>query len=362
VDEKRLMDFVFKAVGDFGSMLTGSMVVIGDKLGLYRAMAGAGPITAGELAEKTGTAERYVREWLCAQAAAGYVSLVSGGSGGSGSSPGDEDRFELPIENAIALTDETSPACVIGGFGLMLAATRSTDKLITAFRTGEGVGWHEHDEGLYEGTERFFRPGYLANLVSAWIPAMDGVEAKLRDGARVADIGCGHGASTILMASAYPNSTFVGIDYHPASIEAAVSRAGEAGVGNRTRFEVGRATELHGTYDLICLFDCLHDMGDPVGVLTHLSEHLDPGGSMLIVEPFAGDRVSDNLNPVGVVYYGASTLLCTPNSLSQEVGLALGAQAGESRLREVSTNAGLADFRRVAETPFNLVFQARKAN
>jgi SAM-dependent methyltransferase len=353
VDEQRLMDFVFKAVGDFGSMLTGSMVVIGDKLGLYRAMAGAGPLTPGELAEKTGTAERYVREWLCSQAAAGYVSLVSAG---------DEDRFELPTENAIALTDESSPACVIGGFGLMLAATRSTDKLITAFRTGEGVGWHEHHEDLYEGTERFFRPGYLANLASTWIPAMDGVEAKLRDGARVADIGCGHGASTILMAEAYPNSTFVGIDYHSGSIEAAVSRAGEAGVGNRTRFEVGRATELHGTYDLICLFDCLHDMGDPVGVLTHLSEHLDPDGSMLIVEPFAGDRVADNLNPVGAVYYGASTLLCTPNSLSQEVGLALGAQAGESRLREVSTSAGLPDFRRVAETPFNLVFQARKAH
>ncbi|NMO49731.1 methyltransferase domain-containing protein [Actinoplanes sp. TBRC 11911] len=348
VDEQRLMEFVFKAVGDFGSMLTGSMAVIGDRLGLYRAMAGAGPLTPAELAGKTGTVERYVREWLSAQAAAGYVTVDSDG------------RFELPAENAIALTDETSPACVIGGFGLMLAALRSTDKLVTAFRTGEGVGWHEHHADLYEGTERFFRPGYLANLVDAWIPAMDGVEAALKHGARVADIGCGHGASTILMATAYPNSTFVGTDYHRGSIDAAVSRAGEAAVGNRTRFEVGRATELDGTYDLICLFDCLHDMGDPVGALAHLREHLDPAGSILIVEPFAGDHITDNLNPVGVVYYGASTLLCTPNSLSQEVGLALGAQAGESRLREVATSAGLTDFRRVAETPFNLVFQARR--
>ena len=342
------MNFVFKAVGDFGAMLAGAMVVIGDKLGLYRAMAGAGPLTPGELADRTGTSERYVREWLCAQAAAGYVEFAG------------DDRFELPVEHAIALTDETSPACVIGGFGLTLAALGSTDRLVTAFRTGEGVGWHEHDPALFEGTERFFRPGYMANLVSAWIPAMDGAEDKLRSGARVADVGCGYGASTILMASAYPDSTFVGTDYHPESIEAAVNRAGKAGVGNRTRFEVGRATELNGTYDLICLFDCLHDMGDPVGALRHLREQLDPSGSLLIVEPFAGDRITDNLNPVGAVYYGASTLLCTPNSLSQEVGLALGAQAGEARLREVAASAGLTDFHRVAETPFNLVFQARR--
>nr|WP_296074307.1 methyltransferase domain-containing protein [uncultured Actinoplanes sp.] len=342
------MNFVFKAVGDFGAMLAGSMAVIGDKLGLYRAMAGAGPLTPAELADRTGTAERYLREWLSAQAAAGYVEVTGDG------------RFELPTEHAIALADESSPASVIGGFELTLAAIRSTDRLVDAFRTGEGVGWHEHHEDLFEGCERFFRPGYAAYLVASWIPAMDGVQEKLSSGIRVADVGCGHGASTVLLASAYPNSTFVGLDYHPASIESAQSRAASAGIGNRTRFEVGRATELTGTYDLICLFDCLHDMGDPVGALTHLRDHLAPDGSLLIVEPFAGDTLKDNLNPVGAVYYGASTLLCTPNSLSQEGGTALGAQAGEARLGEVASAAGLADFRRVAETPFNLVFQARR--
>ncbi|MEV4352525.1 class I SAM-dependent methyltransferase [Actinoplanes sp. NPDC049596] len=346
LNEQRLMEFVFKTVGDFGSMLTGSLAVIGDKLGLYKAMADSLPVTAAELAGRTGTAERYVREWLSAQAAAGYLELAG------------EDRFVLPAEHAVALTDENSPACVIGGFELMLAAVRSTDRLVDAFRTGEGVGWHEHHHDLYEGCERFFRPGYHANLTGAWIPAMDGVEAKLKAGARVADIGCGLGASTILMAGAYPQSTFVGTDYHAGSIEAARRRAAEAGVGNRTRFETGPARELDGAYDLICLFDCLHDMGDPAGVLAHLRSKLAHGGSLLIVEPFAGDTLRDNLNPVGAVYYGASTLLCTPNSLSQEVGTALGAQAGERRLREVATTAGFTGFRRVAETPFNLVFQA----
>ena len=347
VNEQRLMEFVFKAVGDFGSLLTGSMAVIGDKLGLYRAMAGAGGLTPGELADRTSTTERYVREWLSAQAAAGYVTYDG------------DDRFSLPVEHAIALTDETSPACVIGGFELMLAAVRSTDRLITAFRTGAGVGWHEHHQDVFEGCERFFRPGYHAYLINSWLPAMDGVTEKLQAGARVADIGCGYGASTVVLAGAYPASTFVGVDYHPASIAAAQERAAAAGVGNRTRFEAGKAVDLAGTYDLICLFDCLHDMGDPVGVLGHLRERLAPGGSILLVEPFAGESLADNLNPVGAVYYGASTLLCTPNSLSQEVGAALGAQAGESRLREVAAEAGLTSFRRVAETPFNLVFQVR---
>ena len=348
VDEQRLMDFVFKAVGDFGALLTGSMVVIGDQVGLYRAMVGAGPLTPAELAERTGTTERYVREWLCSQAAAGYVALEADG------------RFSLPPEQAVALTDETSPACVVGGFELMLAAVHSTDRLVSAFQSGDGVGWHEHHPDLFEGCERFFRPGYVGNLVSAWIPAMDGVEAKLRRGGRVADVGCGHGASTVLMAEAYPNSSFVGTDYHAGSIEAARQRAEKAGVGSRTRFEVERAKDLRGTYDLICLFDCLHDMGDPQGVCRHLREQLDPEGTLLIVEPFAGDSVADNLNPVGRVYYGASTLLCTPNSLAQEVGTALGAQAGEARLREVVTGAGFGRFRRAAETPFNLVFEAKR--
>ncbi|MGK5683007.1 class I SAM-dependent methyltransferase [Actinoplanes sp. URMC 104] len=348
VDEQRLMEFVFKAVGDFGAMLAGSLAVIGDKLGLYRAMAGAGPMTPGELATATGTAERYVREWLCAQAASGYVSYEG------------DDRFSLSAEHAVALTDENSGACVIGGFELVLAAVRSTDRLVDAFRTGEGVGWHEHHRDLFEGCERFFRPGYHAHLVGEWIPALSGgVEERLRAGCRVADVGCGHGASTILLAGAYPESTFVGIDYHAGSIAAARDRAALAGVANRTRFEAASATELSGTYDLICLFDCLHDMGDPAGTLRHLREHLDPGGSILLVEPFAGDTVADNLNPVGAVYYGASTLLCTPNSLAQEVGTALGAQAGEPRLRAVAASAGFTSFRRVAETPFNLVFQLR---
>ncbi|WP_097327395.1 class I SAM-dependent methyltransferase [Paractinoplanes atraurantiacus] len=346
LNEQRLMDFVFKAVGDFGAMLNGSLAVIGDKLGLYKAMADGKPVTAAELAARTGTAERYIREWLSAQAAAGYVELSG------------DDRFVLPAEQAVALTDENSPACVIGGFELMLAAVRSTDRLAGAFRSGEGVGWHEHHEDLFEGCERFFRPGYNAYLAGSWIPAMDGVEATLKAGGRVADIGCGLGASTIIMAAAYPRSTFVGTDYHAGSVETARQRAAEAGVANRTRFETGPAKDLEGSYDLICLFDCLHDMGDPAGVLTHLRSRLAHGGSLLIVEPFAGDSVRDNLNPVGAVYYGASTFLCTPNSLSQEVGTALGAQAGERRLREVATGAGFSQFRRVAETPFNLVFQA----
>ncbi|WP_127505466.1 class I SAM-dependent methyltransferase [Actinoplanes solisilvae] len=347
VNEQKLMEFVFKSVGDFGAMLNGSLAVIGDKLGLYRAMAGAGPITPGELADSTGTVERYVREWLCAQAAAGYVAYAG------------DDRFELPVENAIALTDESSPACVIGGFELMLAAVRSTDRMVTAFRTGAGVGWHEHHKDLFEGCERFFRPGYHAHLTAEWIPAMDGVEERLRTGIRVADVGCGLGASTVLLAGAYPASTFVGTDYHDESISSARERAAAGGVGNRTRFEVGRAKELSGTYDLICLFDSLHDMGDPAGVLGHLRESLDPAGSVLLVEPYAGNAIADNLNPVGAVYYGASTLLCTPNSLSQEVGAALGAQAGESRLRAVAESAGFTRFDRIAETPFNMVFQLR---
>ncbi len=347
VDQQRLMNFVFKAVGDFGALLTGSMVVIGDKLGLYKAMAGAGPLTPAELAERTGTAERYVREWLCAQAAAGYIDVDP------------DERFSLSAENAIALTDESSPACVVGGFELMLAAVHSTDRLINAFRTGHGVGWHEHHPDLFTGCERFFSPGYGAHLVSSWIPALDGVQAKLTEGCRVADVGCGHGASTVLMAQAFPQSTFVGTDYHSGSVEAAQQRAAEAGVGARTRFDVGRAKDLQGTYDLICLFDCLHDMGDPAGACAHLLKHLEPDGTLLIVEPFAGDTIAENMTLVGRVYYGASTLLCTPNSLSQEHGAALGAQAGEARIREVVMSAGFGSFRRVAETPFNLVFEAR---
>ena len=345
MNESTLMEFVGKAVGDVGSLLGGSMAVLGDKLGLYRALAGAGPVTPAELASRTGTKERYVREWLSAQAATGYVTYEGDG------------RFSLPDEHAVALTDETSPACVIGAFELALAAVRSTDRLAEAFRSGEGVGWGEHHHDLFEGCERFFRPGYLANLTSTWLPALNGIAAKLETGARVADVGCGHGASTLVMAEAFPASTFAGFDAHEPSIRAARKRAADAGVVDRTTFDVAGARDFGGRYDLVCFFDCLHDMGDPVGACAHAREALEPGGVLLVVEPMAADTLEGNLNPVGAAYYGFSTLLCTPSSLSQDVGAALGAQAGEARLREVATTAGFTSVRRVAETPFNMVLE-----
>jgi SAM-dependent methyltransferase len=345
MDETRLMDFVGKAVTDVGTLLGGSMVVLGDRLGLYRAMVGAGPLTPAELAERTGTVERYVREWLSAQAATGYVTYEG------------DDRFSLPDEHAVPLTDETSPACVIGAFETALASIHSTDQLTEAFRTGAGVGWGEHHHDLFEGCERFFRPGYQANLVTTWLPALQGIVPKLEAGARVADVGCGHGASTVLLAEAYPASTFTGFDVHEPSVQAARKRAADAGVTDRAQFEVGTAQDLAGRYDLVCLFDCLHDMGDPVGACRRIRQSLAPGGALLLVEPMAGDTLEENLNPVGAAYYGFSTLLCTPSSLSQDVGTALGAQAGEARLREVATAAGFTSVRRVAETPFNLVLE-----
>jgi len=349
MDETRLMAFVGRAVGDLGALVNGALVVIGDRLGLYRAMAGAGPLTPAELAEKTGTAERYVREWLSAQAAHGYLDHHEG------------DRFSLPEEHAVALTDETSPACVVGGYELGLAAVHATDRLTDAFRTGAGMGWGQHHHDVFEGCERFFRPGYRASLVAAWLPALDGVEERLRTGIRVADVGCGHGASTLLMAEAYPASTFVGIDVHEPSVEAARKRAAAAGLSDRVAFEVGSATGYGapGAFDLVCFFDSLHDMGDPAGACAHAHSVLDEAGSMMLVEPFAGDSVADNLHPVGAAYYAFSTLLCTPNSLAEDVGIALGAQAGEARLAEVVTGAGFASCRRVAETPFNLVLEAK---
>jgi len=348
MDQPKVEAFVHKAVGDLGSALTASLVVIGDKLGLYRAMAASGPVTPAELARRTGTVERCVREWLAAQAAAGYVEYDARGG-----------RYTLPPEHAVALTDEDSPACVLGGFQGMTAAMRAEPKVTEAFRSGSGVGWHEHDPGLFVGVERFFRPGYKANLIDSWIPALDGVAAKLERGARVADIGCGHGASTILMAQAYPRSTFVGFDYHTASIERARQRAAAAGVADRVKFEVATAKTYPGTYDLVTCFDCLHDMGDPKGAAAHVRQTLDRDGTWMIVEPFAGDHVEDNLNPVGRVFYSVSTLVCTQASLAQEVGTALGAQAGEGRLRDVITGAGFTRFRRATQTPFNLVLEAR---
>jgi 2-polyprenyl-3-methyl-5-hydroxy-6-metoxy-1,4-benzoquinol methylase len=347
MDETKLMDFVHKAVGDVGALLAGSMVVIGDRLGLYRALAGAGPTTSAQLAEKTGSNERYVREWLAAQAAAGYLSYEGDG------------RYSLPDEHAIPLTDESSPACVVGAFETALGSVMATDRIADAFVTGEGLLWGDHDGHVHTGCERFFRPGYVNFLATTWIPAMDGVEQRLQQGIRVADVGCGHGASTIHLAQTYPNSTFTGYDVHDKSVEAARKHAADAGVADRVTFEQATAKQIDGIYDLVAFFDCLHDLGDPVGALAAAKERLNDGGTVLLVEPAAGDTVEDNLNPVGAAYYGLSTLLCTPNSLAQETKTALGAQAGEARLRSVAQQAGFSHFRRVGETPFNLVFEIR---
>lgn len=349
IDHDKVMAFVFRAVDEVGATLNTALVVMGDRLGLYRAMAGAGPLTPAELAERTGTHERYVREWLNAQAAGAYVDYDP-----------DSSRYSLCPEHAIALTDESSPAFLPGFFQIALGSMVDSPRVAEAARTGAGVGWHEHGSDVLEGCERFFRPGYNANLVSAWLPALDGVVGKLERGITVADVGCGHGASTILMAQAFPASTFVGSDYHEGSITTARERAAAAGVSDRVRFEVAAAsTYSGGGYDLVTMFDCLHDMGDPVGAARHVRQSLSGDGTWMIVEPAAGDRVEDNLNPVGRAYYSFSTLLCTPASLSQEVGLALGAQAGESRIREVVTSGGMTRFRRVSETPFNIVYEAR---
>ena len=349
IDEAKVEQFVGQALNELGAAANAALVVIGDRLGLYKAMAEAGPVTAAQLAQRTETHERSVREWLNAQAAGGYVVYHP-----------ESGEYTLPPEHAYVLADEDSPVFLPGAFELMTAAVRDEPEITASFRHGAGVGWHEHNHGVFEGCERFFRPGYQANLVQSWIPALDGVEAKLRAGALVADVGCGHGASTIIMAQAYPESTFVGYDYHDGSIAAANERAREAGLSDRVRFEVASAQDYPGDgYDLVATFDCLHDMGDPVSAARHVFETLDADGTWLIVEPFAGDRVEDNLNPVGRIYYAASTLLCTPASLSQDVGLALGAQAGEARLRDVVTAGGFNRFRRATETPFNLVLEAR---
>jgi 2-polyprenyl-3-methyl-5-hydroxy-6-metoxy-1,4-benzoquinol methylase len=349
IDGDKLQQFVFRAVDEVGATLNAALVVMGDRLGLYEALAGAGALSPIELAEQTGTSERYVREWLNAQAAGGYVEYDPDGG-----------RYTLPPEQAVALTDSDSPAYLPGFFQLALGSVIDSPKIVERARSGEGLGWHEHVHDVHTGCERFFRPGYNASLVSEWLPALEGVVEKLDRGAVVADVGCGHGSSTILMASAFPNSTFVGSDYHEASIETARRRAREAGVADRVHFHVEPAAAYSGSdYDLVTMFDCLHDMGDPVGAARHVGSTLGPDGTWLIVEPQAGDRVEQNLNPVGRAYYAFSTLLCTPASLSQEVGLALGAQAGEARIGDVVRAGGFTRFRRAAETPFNLVFEAR---
>src|SRR6266566_2286290 len=349
IDENKLNAFLGQLVGELGATVNAGLIVLGDRLGLYKAMAQSGPITSAELAEKTGTAERYIREWLNAQAAGNFVTYDPA-----------TQRYELPAEHAVALANEDSPAFVCGAFELATASLKAESQIESAFRSGAGFGWHQHDPGVATGCERFFRPGYNANLVSAWLPALDGIDAKLRVGAKVADVGCGLGASTRLMAQAYPRSKFTGFDYHQESIALARQKAKDAGLQDSARFEIAPAAKFPGNdYDLVAMFDCLHDMGDPVGAARHVRQALAPDGTWLIVEPSAGDRIEQNLNPVGRAYYAFSTFLCVPSSLSQDVGLALGAQAGEARIRDVATAGGFTRFRRVAETPFNLVYEAR---
>jgi 2-polyprenyl-3-methyl-5-hydroxy-6-metoxy-1,4-benzoquinol methylase len=348
-DPQKLDALVGRLVGDVGVATTGALVVLGDQLGLYKAMADGKPVTSQELAAKTGFKERYIREWLSGQAAAEYIEYDA-----------ESDRFSLSPEQAMAFAEDDSPAFFAGAFEIVQSMWVDEPKVEEAFRSGSGLGWHEHSKCLFRGTERFFRPGYNTNLKTSWIPALDGVEAKLMEGATVADVGCGHGASTILMAKAYPKSRFYAFDYHGPSIEKAREEANKAGVGDRITFERASAKDFPAKgYDLVAMFDCLHDMGDPVGAGRHVRETLGKDGTWMIVEPFAHDSLKDNLNPVGRIFYGASTMICTPASQSQEVGLCLGAQAGEMRLRKVALDAGFSHFRRATETPFNMVFEAR---
>ena len=348
MDEAKLHEFMGKLVTDMGGAAMIANVIMGEELGLYRAMADSVPITPEDLAAKTGCNARLLREWLSAHAAAGYMEHGDG-------------RFRLPPEQALALAIEDSPVFVAGGAVVLASLFLDKDKLVAAMRGNGALAWGEHHPCMFTGTERFFRPGYRAHLVVAWLPALDGVVSKLEAGVTVADVGCGHGASTVIMAQAYPASRFVGFDYHAPSIATATQRAADGGVADRVTFTQVTAKNYPGQdYDLICFFDCLHDMGDPVGAARHAYQALKPNGTVLLVEPFAGDHLQDNCNPVGRLYYTGSTFICTPNSLSQEVGLGLGAQAGEARLREVFREAGFTRFRRATETPFNLICEARK--
>jgi 2-polyprenyl-3-methyl-5-hydroxy-6-metoxy-1,4-benzoquinol methylase len=349
IDEKKLNDLLGKVVADVGAAMSAALVVIGDKLGLYKAMAKAGPVTPADLARMTGTTERYIREWLNAQAASGYVAYDAAAG-----------RFALTTEQAFAFADDTSPASVPGLYHVTAAMWHGEERMTENFRSGRGVEWGAQHPCLFEGTERFFRAGYIGNLVTSWLPALDGVTSKLERGAKVADVGCGLGASTILMAKAYPKSRFVGFDSHEKSVTVARERAKEAGVADRVSFEVAKSTDYPGNgYDLVAHFDCLHDMEDPVGAARHVKETVSRDGTWMIVEPFAADRPEDNHNPVGRVFYSASTLLCVPHSLSHH-GPALGAQAGEARLRDVIvTGGGFSRLRRATETPFNIILEAR---
>ena len=348
-DPEKLNALMGRLVGDLGAITTGALVLLGDRLGIYKAMGDGKGVTPEELAAKTGLNERYLREWLSAQAAAGYIDYNA-----------KSKKFKLTPEQACAFADEGGPAFFAGAFEVGQCMWLDEPKIAEAFKSGDGVGWHEHSQCLFRGTERFFRPGYNNHLVSQWIPALKGVKEKLEKGASVADVGCGHGASTILMALAYPKSQFFAYDYHAPSIARAKQLAKEAGVDSRITFAQASAKNFPAkTYDLVAFFDCLHDMGDPVGAARHVKETLAPDGSWMIVEPFANDDLKDNLNPVGRIYYAASTFICTPASRSQEVGLGLGAQAGEARIKHVAKEGGFTKFRRATETPFNLVLEAR---
>lgn len=347
-DQEVLMELVHRMLGDMGAAVSGSLVVLGDRIGIYRALAKAGPSTEVELAAASGLDARYLREWLSNQAASGYVSYDPSSG-----------RFHLSPEQIAVFADPDSPVSMIGGYYALASTYHDEPMIAEVFQSGGGVAWQDHHDCLFCGTEKFFRPGYAANLTTSWIPALDGVREKLEaGGARVADVGCGYGASTIIMAQAFPETEFVGFDIHGASLEHARSHAG--GLPN-LRFEESTAKEfpLADGFDLVTIFDALHDMGDPVGACSHIRESLRPGGTLMLVEPMAGDALEDNLNPVGRLYYGFSTMVCTPGSRSQEVGAALGAQAGEARLRAVAEEAGLSQFRRAAETPFNLILEAR---
>ena len=348
LDMNKLNAFIGQFVTDLGAAVHTGMVVIGEKLGLYKALAD-GPLSPAELAAKTKTDERYIREWLSSQAAGGYITFDPL-----------SNKFSLTQEQAFALATEDSPAYLPGAFELALGSLAAVPRIAESFRTGAGMGWHEHDDGVFHGCEKFFRPGYAANLVASWIPALHDVKQKLEAGARVADVGCGKGASTLLMAKAFPKSRFYGFDYHDKSIEAARESATREGLADRVTFQVAKAKEFPGRdYDFVAVFDCLHDMGDPVGAASHVRQSMAKDGTWMIVEPFANDNLKDNLNPVGRVYYSFSTLLCTPCSRSQEVGLCLGAQAGEANIRKVVNAAGFSRFRRATETPFNIVYEAR---
>jgi len=350
IDETRLNDLIGKVIGDVAGAMSLFMAYLGDQAGVFAALDGAGRMTLAELAAKTGLNEKYLHEWLGSVCAAGYINHHGAAEGG-------DETFSITPEQALVFTREGQPACMQGFFQLIVSQFAGHEKATETFKTGEGRPWGDHPACLFCGTDRFFRPGYQVNLVDNWIPALDGVEAKLKAGAKVADIGCGHGSSTVLMAQAYPNSTIHGIDLHAPSIEAAKAKAAEAGVSN-VEFRVGKAQDFAAEgYDFACIFDALHDMGDPVGAARHIRETLAPGGTFMLVEPMAGDTMADNMHPLGQIFYAASCTICTPNSLSQEVGLGLGAQAGEKRLAEVCKEAGFASVRRAAETPTNMVLE-----